>query len=241
MSHRGSRSPCDLAELVDIIDDHVAVAFDHVADNGPGIPAEVRDKIFEPFFTTKPVGKGTGLGLALCQSIVVDHGGTMEVASPPGRGAVFSMKLPVRSPDVTTAEVRPTEAAVLLPPCTILVVDDESEVAALLAELLTGGGHRVDIAANGLIALERLAEHSYDAILSDLRMPELDGPALYREVERRYPQLASRFAFLTGDALGDETRAFLEALHAPHLGKPFSAEDVIQVLRQVLTRSGQLA
>jgi len=211
-----------------------------VADNGPGIPAEVQQRIFEPFFTTKPVGKGTGLGLSLCQSIVVDHGGTMEVVSAPGRGAVFSMRLPVMSPDVTTGEATPAEAAPP-PPCTILVVDDESEVAALLAEILGDGGHRVETVADGIAALEKLAERPYDAILSDLRMPELDGPSLYREVERRYPQLVSRFAFLTGDALGDETRAFLEAVRAPQLGKPFSAEEVVRVLRQVLARSGQLA
>ena len=211
-----------------------------VADNGPGIPADVRQRIFEPFFTTKPVGKGTGLGLSLCQSIVVDHGGTMEVASEPGRGAVFSMKLPVRSPDVTMAGARPAEAAAPLPICTILVVDDESEVAALLAEMLTGEGHRADTVGDGIAALEKLAERPYDVILSDLRMPELDGPGLYREVERRYPQFVSRFAFLTGDALGEETRAFLEAVRVPHLGKPFSAEDVVRVLRHVLTRSGRI-
>jgi CheY-like chemotaxis protein len=120
------------------------------------------------------------------------------------------------------------------------VVDDESEVAALLAEMLTDEGHRADTVADGIAALEKLAERPYDVILSDLRMPELDGPGLYREVERRYPQFVSRFAFLTGDALGDETRAFLEAVRAPHLGKPFSGEDVVRALHQVLTRSGQI-
>ena len=104
-----------------------------------------------------------------------------------------------------------------LPRSTVLVVDDEPEVAALLAEVLAGSGHQTDTVANGLAALDKLAERSYDAILSDLRMPELDGPGFYREVERRHPQLVSRFAFLTGDALSDETRAFLEAARAPHL------------------------
>src|SRR5206468_2509700 len=210
-----------------------------VGDNGPGIPAEIRQRIFEPFFTTKAVGKGTGLGLSLCQSIVVDHGGAIEVASEPGGGAVFSIKLPVRTPEVDATDVGPAEAVTPLPRSTVLVVDDEPEVAALLAEVLAGSGHQTDTVANGLAALDKLAERSYDAILSDLRMPELDGPGFYREVERRHPQLVSRFAFLTGDALSDETRAFLEAARAPHLGKPFSAADVLHVLRDVLTRSGK--
>jgi CheY-like chemotaxis protein len=130
------------------------------------------------------------------------------------------------------------EAAAPLPGCTVLVVDDETEVASLLAEMLSVGGHRVETVASGIIALERLAERPYDLILSDLRMPDLDGPGLYREVERRYPHLASRFVFLTGDALGGTTRAFLESVPAARLGKPFSMEELDLVLRQVLTRSG---
>jgi two-component system NtrC family sensor kinase len=108
------------------------------------------------------------------------------------------------------------------------------------AETIFGYTEREAVGHSGIAALEKLAERPYDVILSDLRMPELDGPGLYREVERRYPQFVSRFAFLTGDALGDETRAFLEAVRVPHLGKPFSAEDVVRVLRHVLTRSGRI-
>jgi two-component system NtrC family sensor kinase len=210
-----------------------------VADNGPGIPTEVRGRIFEPFFTTKPVGKGTGLGLSLCQSIIADHGGTIEVASEPGRGAVFSISLPVRASDAVQAAEKPPEASPGLPRCRILIVDDEAEVAGLLAEMLEAGGHRPDIVTDGMAALQKLAERPYDVVLSDLRMPNLDGPALYREVERRYPQLKARFAFITGDALGDETRTFLEGISVPHLGKPFSADDVLRVLRHVLVQSGQ--
>src|SRR5437867_7721045 len=94
-----------------------------VADNGPGIPAEVRARIFEPFFTTKPVGKGTGLGLSLCQSIIADHGGTIEVASEPGHGAVFSISLPGRASDAAHAAEKPPAAAPGPPRSRILLLD----------------------------------------------------------------------------------------------------------------------
>ena len=122
----------------------------------------------------------------------------------------------------------------------VLVVDDEAGISSLLSDLLEADGYRVVTASNGVAALALLEKETFDAVLTDIRMPELDGPGLYREVERRYPQFVSRFAFLTGDALGDETRAFLEAVRAPHLGKPFSGEDVVRALRQVLTRSGRI-
>jgi anti-sigma regulatory factor (Ser/Thr protein kinase) len=148
-----------------------------VADTGPGIPPPIRQRIFEPFFTTKPPGHGTGLGLSLCQGIVEQHRGTIEVESPPGRGAVFRIELPVEAPPAESEAAAEAE----LPPIegrTILLVDDEPDVAALLADLLAEDHHQVDVAHHGAAALGRLTRRAYDLILSDLRMPELDGPGL---------------------------------------------------------------
>src|SRR5688572_9522062 len=86
----------------------------------------------------------------------------------------------------------------------VLVVDDEREIADVLAELLAIDGHRADIAANGLIALEKLREQQYDLVVSDVRMPELDGPGLYRELERTRPEIARRFILCTGGALTED-------------------------------------
>src|SRR5205814_9990455 len=74
----------------------VAVVID-IADNGPGLPEQVRDRLFEPFVTTRPVGQGTGLGLATSYGIVVQHGGSLQVASTAGRGTTFRIALPVES------------------------------------------------------------------------------------------------------------------------------------------------
>ena len=205
-----------------------------VADTGPGIPAEIRDRIFDPFFTTKPAEEGTGLGLSLCQGIVEGHGGSIGVACPPGQGAVFRVELPVGpAPAPVPGATVPEEVAPLREK-RILIVDDEAMIRDLLGDVLSADAHQVDEAASGVGALEKLQAGAYDMILSDIKMPELDGPGLYREVERRQPEMARRFAVLTGDALSPETWAFLEAVPVPRLVKPFTLAEVRRVVRQVL-------
>lgn len=205
-----------------------------VADTGPGIPPEIESRIFEPFFTTKPQGQGTGLGLSLCQGMIESHGGAIRVERRPGHGAVFVVELPVGA--LPAVEVAPP-AAKGVPPVqgkVILVVDDEPEIAGVLAELLALDGHRVETAPNGLVALEKLRERPYDLVVSDLRMPELDGPGLWRELERQSPALLRRLIFVTGDVLSPETREFLDRTGAPTCHKPFALEEVRRVVQGIL-------
>ena len=205
-----------------------------VADTGPGIPPEVQRRIFEPFFTTKPPGQGTGLGLSLCHGIIEGHGGSIQAESVPKGGAVFLVELPVAAPPPIAPEARVAESLRPIRGKTVLVVDDEPEVASMLAEMLSADGHAVDTAGNGAIALEKLGERTYDLILSDMKMPELDGPGLYRELERRYPELTRRVLFLTGDTLGPDITEFLERTGARSLNKPFALEEARRVVQQVL-------
>jgi len=120
-----------------------------------------------------------------------------------------------------------------LPP-RALVVEDELRVAQLVAEVLEAEGYEVDTAANGLLALEKIEAHAYDLIVSDLRMPELDGRGLYRELERRQPALLSRLLFVSGAADQPEYRRFLAETAVPVLSKPFALVDLQQVTRRVL-------
>jgi len=204
--------------------------FLEVADTGPGIQPEIQSRIFEPFFTTKPPGQGTGLGLSLCQGIVEGHGGVISLQSQFGEGTTFRVELPVtRSPAGETA-LRERKAVPSISGKTMLVVDDEPDVAGMLADVLTVDGNRVDTADNGITALEKLSGRKYDLILSDLRMPELDGPGLYAEVERRHPDLLPRMVFLTGDTLGPESRDFLARTGARSVVKPFVVEEVRRVV-----------
>jgi CheY-like chemotaxis protein len=121
-----------------------------------------------------------------------------------------------------------------LPAKSILVVDDEAGVAEVLAEMLEADGHRVERAHNGVQALERLGTRAYDVILTDLKMPELDGLGLYREMERRYPALLGRLVFLTGDALSPQITEFLDRAGRPRLSKPFTPDEVRRVIAQAL-------
>ena len=116
----------------------------------------------------------------------------------------------------------------------ILVVDDEPLVAGLMADVLVMDGHEVDTAKNGREALEKIAARSYDLIVSDLRMPELDGVGLYRELERGRPTLLGRFLFVSGTREPLEYASFLEATHAPVLSKPFCLEDLRRFVRRAL-------
>ncbi|HXH10676.1 MAG TPA: response regulator [Alphaproteobacteria bacterium] len=207
-----------------------------VADTGPGIPAGICEHIFEPFFTTKPPGIGTGLGLPLCRSIVESHGGSIRVSSQPGQGTSFRIELPIQ-PSGVPVQLTPTPAAAPPPPAegaAILVVEDEAAVALALAAALRRDDHRVDTTANGRQALHRLQEQDYDLILCDMRMPELDGPGLFRAVATRQPHLLSRFIFLTGDTLSPESQAFLQRSGCLHLAKPFTAADSRRIVRQAL-------
>jgi two-component system, NtrC family, sensor kinase len=203
-----------------------------VEDSGPGISAEIRDRIFEPFFTTKPVGQGTGLGLSLCHGIVESHGGTLSLVSEPAHGAIFRVELPVVAPPSTQGKWG-VEAPAVVKGKRILVVDDERLVLQLLREMLGADHHTVDTVADGTQALEQLRRTSYDLILSDVRMPYLDGPGLYRALERRLPDLCRRFVLMTGDVLSAEIQTFLEQTGVPGLSKPFDRGEVRRVIQLV--------
>jgi CheY-like chemotaxis protein len=119
-------------------------------------------------------------------------------------------------------------------PQEILVVDDEPGIAEMLACMLSAEGYEVATAGNGAIALDRLRQGTYDLILSDVTMPELDGPGLYRALEQQHPHLCDRMIFLTADFRRPEVQAFLDRTHVRVLGKPFRLEELRQLVRQRL-------
>jgi two-component system NtrC family sensor kinase len=172
-----------------------AVVWLRVRDNGPGISSASRSRLFEPFFTTKAEGAGTGLGLAVSRSLARDHGGDVELEPIAEEGgASFLLRLPivVAAAAEVGRESAPEPGAA--PQARLLVVDDEADLAALMRDMLEGAGYEVATAESGAIALALLDTARFDAIVSDLRMPDMDGAGLWREVSARHPMLAQRIA-----------------------------------------------
>ena len=114
----------------------------------------------------------------------------------------------------------------------MLVVDDEPDIRETLAEILEHDGFLVDIASSGLEALDRIATTHYDGVLSDIRMPGLNGMELYRRVRQLHPDLADRFIVVTGDDLSGSVRAFLDETGLPVIEKPFGPTDVRRVVKE---------
>jgi PAS domain S-box-containing protein len=208
-----------------------------VADNGGGVGADLNERIFEPFFTTKAEGIGTGLGLAVSRSLAREHGGDIVLESPGELGgATFRLSLPVSGTAETTTS--PAPLAVGGEPAThrrILVVDDEAEIADMARAMLEGAGYEVATAESGAVALELLAAARFDAIVSDLRMPDMDGAALWRAVRDDHPALARRILFVTGDTLSPGSRQFLAETHCSSLDKPFTKADLLARVAALLT------
>jgi two-component system NtrC family sensor kinase len=205
-----------------------------VADNGPGIRADVLPRIFDPFFTTKNVGEGTGLGLSVSYGIIQQHGGRLSVESEPGR-TVFTIDLPAASAASGTPAL---EGAA---PGSVgsgrgrraLVVDDEPGVLELVATLLQQAGWNVETAPGGRIACERLRAADYDLVLADMRMADGSGEDLYRDIARSRQDLAARFLFMTGDTANQEAWRFLDETQAPVIEKPFTAQSLLSAVERV--------
>jgi len=210
-----------------------------VEDNGPGVPPDVLPYIFEPFFTTKEVGHGTGLGLSIAHSIMTDHHGRIACQPSAIGGAGFLLELPIVSAgaEAPSSPAAPTPAQAERPhtlPAHILVLDDEPMIAELLGEMLGLIGYSTTLCHSASDALQLLAQRDFDLIISDFRMPKMNGEEFYRQAIQMKPELGRRILFLTGDVVSEETQAFLQSTGNPHLSKPFQLARVEKVVAQVL-------
>ena len=210
-----------------------------VEDTGTGIPADVMEKIFEPFFSTKEVGKGTGLGLSTVYGIVKQTGGFIFPESAAGKGTVFRVYLPRHIPEEKSEPAAPAKAEKEKPvdltgKGTVLLVEDEEAVRAFAARALTSRGYKVLTADTGAAALEVMRENQadIDLVVSDVVMPEMDGPTLLKELRRRKPEL--RIIFISGYA-EDAFRKNLEADETfVFLPKPFSLKQLAAAVKKTL-------
>ncbi|RDI60887.1 cell cycle histidine kinase CckA [Microvirga subterranea] len=219
--------------------DYVRIA---VSDTGTGITPEVMDKIFEPFFTTKEVGKGTGLGLSTVFGIVKQSGGFIDVDSKVGQGTTFSIYLPrhvpavEEKPEEAKAETAKVPAADMTGQGIILLVEDEDPVRAVNARALTARGYTVLEAASGIEALQVMEERgeAVDLVVSDVVMPEMDGPTLLGELRKLYPDL--KVIFVSGYAEDAFRKNLPEGEQFNFLPKPFSLRQLVEIVKQVMAR-----
>jgi two-component system cell cycle sensor histidine kinase/response regulator CckA len=206
-----------------------------VSDTGHGIPADVKAKIFEPFFTTKEVGKGTGLGLSMVYGIVKQTGGYIACDSEPGKGATFRIYLPRHIPDAEDEPVKKEEvvkkAADATGHGTILLVEDEEAVRAFGARALASRGYTVLEAASGVEALEIVDEMDgkIDLIVSDVVMPEMDGPTMFGELRKR--GITCKVIFVSGYAEDAFAKNLPEGGDFGFLPKPFSLKQLIEAVK----------
>jgi two-component system cell cycle sensor histidine kinase/response regulator CckA len=214
-----------------------------VSDTGTGMPPDILDKIFEPFFSTKEVGKGTGLGLSTVYGIVKQTDGFIFVDSEVGRGTTFRIFLPRHAaseldqpvaPPLVPAEQAPKANADLTGSGTILLVEDEEGLRGLNARGLASRGYTVLEAANGVEALRILEERSgeVDLVVSDVVMPEMDGPTLLKEMRKRNPEL--KIVFVSGYAEDAFEKNLPEGGQFAFLAKPFTLKNLVAVVKETI-------
>ena len=222
-------SPQFVGEQLDRLLDHPVER--HVSPLGWALAGEGEEVLDD---APAALGRGADLLGPLAEGVVVGHFAE-EVRLPHDDGqGIVQLVRDTRQEGAHCGELLALKE--LLGPFAdeLFVVDDEPDIAKTLADLLRLDHHRVDVAPNGRAALEKLRAERYDLVLSDLKMPELDGPGLYETLARDHPHLLRRVVFLTGDALSSEITAFLERAGAPYLYKPFTLEELRRVIQRTL-------
>jgi two-component system cell cycle sensor histidine kinase/response regulator CckA len=221
-----------------------------IIDTGTGIPPDIVDKIFEPFFSTKEVGKGTGLGLSTVYGIVKQTGGFIYVDSEADKGTSFHIFLPRHHPEQevqgdahatngaakeTPAETKPRTD--LTGQGTILLVEDEEGLRSLNARGLRSRGYSVIEASNGIEAMEALEQENgaVDLVVSDVVMPEMDGPTLLKTMRGRNPDL--KIIFVSGYAEDAFEKSLPENQQFAFLPKPFTLSQLVAAVKETMAPS----
>jgi PAS domain S-box-containing protein len=209
------------------------------SDNGPGVPGDMVTRIFEPFFTTKAVGEGTGMGLAMAKGMIEEHGGTLSYADAPNGGAMFTVALPISISPTDRAEQAQEATASGKGQGSVLIVDDEPAIRAMLAEILEGIGLDCVQCGNGVEALARLDRQSFDLIFCDVRMPVMDGVRFREQLVQAHPAMLGRLVFMSGDVLQRDAARFAAIADHPFVDKPFNPAEVRARALAMLAAQGE--
>ncbi len=209
-----------------------------VTDNGPGVPSEISSRIFEPLFTTKKVGKGTGIGLALCHRIVQAHSGTIRLEKASAGGTTFAVALPpVKSapPSPTEKDLPATEIGKLR----VLVIADTPDVRDRLVAILAQDGYGTQALGSIVAALEHVKQQDYDAIFCDARLLGTEAADFCQSLQRARPRSVERLAFITDRSIKGQALHALDETDRPFIEAPFNRRDVIDVVDLLMRRSAR--
>jgi len=201
-----------------------------VSDTGPGIPDDIKARVFEPFFTTKPIGKGTGLGLAVVHGIVEQAGGTIELDSRIGVGTSFRIRVPAagdRDRDRLLDAVDTSRGS-----GRILLVDDDLHLRTAVTRTLKSRGYEVLEAVDGRDALRVLRRENVDLLITDVVMPEMNGRELVEAAAREYPHI--RVLYTSGYTDDEVVRRGIRQAEVEFLEKPFAAGALAAKVKAVL-------
>ncbi|OIQ17068.1 MAG: hypothetical protein BM556_12695 [Bacteriovorax sp. MedPE-SWde] len=209
-----------------------------ISDNGTGIDQVNIDSIFEPFFTTKEIGKGTGIGLSICSNILKEHNGRISVDSELNIGTTFTISIPCEEKDILKElQTTPVPGPPTALNCKVLLVDDEDGVREYLEDILLEMGAEVNSFSSGKNALTEflINPNTYDFIITDMRMPEMDGPTLISNIKKNIENKIPYFYFVTGGISrnSEDNKNHIETVDG-YFYKPFNEEEILNELYEKL-------
>ncbi len=217
-----------------LVDDESELIQLEVHDNGPGLPESMRTEVFEAFFTTKEAGKGTGLGLSIAGNIVHSHQGTIQFIEPDHKGACVQIRLPYSHMPMDE-QLSIVDDFARRERHTILIVDDDPDALETLSDILVLMGQTVFTALSVFEGTKIFQQETIDFIITDIRMPAIDGKKFYKQIQKHRPEFIRKTAFVTGSSIDEDTKEFLKQTGRSVIEKPFSARDVGKVLDKLIS------
>jgi CheY-like chemotaxis protein len=208
-----------------------------ITDNGCGIPDEIKEKIFEPFFTTKEINQGTGIGLSIVRTIIEEHKGKFELNSKVGVGSTFTVFFPVtfgQAVMVVDAESGSSTAIQGKIPCNVLIVDDEEDLREIFQFIISNICSNVVVAESAQTGYDIVAQGQIDIVISDIRMPSLDGFDFFRMIRQNKKIIQPKFVFLTGGVqMSEEELQIIQFQSDGLLIKPLVRNEILNKIKEL--------
>ncbi|MBF0206143.1 MAG: PAS domain S-box protein [Oligoflexia bacterium] len=199
-----------------------------ITDNGIGIDSSVFDKLFDPFYTTKSVGRGTGIGLSISQSLIDSFNGSIHIESTKNVGTTCVIELPLTVEYNKSSKNYITEKDFKKITGKVLIIEDEKDIRVILKKFLISFGLDVDESPDGMDGLNRIKQNKYDYIITDIKMPKLNGDQLILEM-KKLNILETKILIITGGITSDFTEnqhRIIEENVYGIISKPFSKENI---------------